>query len=217
MSTGSYQVMELSGIPLNRASSACRWDPAWATAPLATRPRDWRERVRAWRRVNICEFHAGFTFRPTNQLLTQLLGRTSMPIKNAHAASSFQGRELPPLSPAGHMHGPEPQLRPEPGPHHRECEAAVGQRPGCLWGGGRGGWVQGREDPAALTAGRPDGSATSRPGTERAGQCQRLRVEVKAERAQDAGLGSGRPECGRPPGEAPAQRTRAQARAKHPA
>lgn len=69
--------MELSGIPLNRASSACRWDPAWATAPLATRPRDWRERVRAWRSVNICEFHAGFTFRPTNQLLTQSLGRTS--------------------------------------------------------------------------------------------------------------------------------------------
>lgn len=147
MSTGSYQVMELSGIPLNRASSACRWDPAWATAPLATRPRDWRERVRAWRRVNICEFHAGFTFRPTNQLLTQLLGRTSMPIKNAHAASSFQGRELPPLSPAGHMHGPEPQLRPEPGPHHRECEAAVGQRPGCLWGGGRGGGCRGEKTP----------------------------------------------------------------------
>lgn len=75
---------------------------------------------------------------------------------------------------------------------------------GASLGQGTRGWVQRREDPAALTAGRPDGSATSRPGTERAGQCQRLRVEVKAEWAQDAGLGSGRPECGRPPGEAPA-------------
>lgn len=212
MSTGSYQVMELSGIPLNRASSACRWDPAWATAPLATRPRDWRERVRAWRSVNICEFHAGFTFRPTNQLLTQSLGRTSMPIKNAHAASSFQGRELLPLSPAGHMHGPEPQLRPEPGPHHRECEARA-----PLWGGGRGGGCRGEKTPLPS---RREGRMAQRRrarGQREQGSVRGCGWKSRQSGARDAGLGSGRPECGRPPGEAPAQRTRAQAQAKHPA
>lgn len=83
-------------------------------------------------------------FAPQTSSLHSCWVEQACQLKNAHAASSFQGRELPPLSPAGHMHGPEPQLRPEPGPHHRECEAAVGQRPGCLSGaGGHGGGCRG--------------------------------------------------------------------------
>lgn len=200
MSTGSYQVMELSGIPLNRASSACRWDPAWATAPLATRPRDWRERVRAWRSVNICEFHAGFTFRPTNQLLTQSLGRTSMPIKNAHAASSFQGRELPPLSPAGHMHGPEPQLRPEPGPHHRECEAAVGQRPGCLSGAGDAGVGAAARRPGCPHGGKAGWLSDVAPGD------RESRAVSEAAGGSQGGVGTRRRTRERTPGVWPAPR-----------